>query len=407
MLFARLLLVVKLCVLMMKNKTKFVFAVAVACAAVTACAVSVSAVSVYSAESYWSGVDSVLATSSSLYNASSYNISTSVNTAVRDWGIPFPGDSLLPYVTDKAVLVRSYGGTGKEPFSYDAIVIKYKKPVTLTASGKYSLFAEMASISSSPGTTSKSLELGSVLLLDSNLKSSVTGVTASYVMSTVYQYKDSCVKCTFDVGSSDVTFYALALVFEHPYGEGIIYNEVDIRMRFSGFVSYVGDPAFEQVNPQLEKIKSDIMGSPDDTAQVPDIIPGIHDKDNLIDSVESGQSRLADNLDDYMAMLNVPDGSSFWSSLGGFFSEAGTINAILWWGNRYDEVMTFSPVQIILYFGCLCVVTALIFGCCRWGYYHIKVKGEPKSARGETLSQEERDDRNMRSGKWRQQFRGK
>lgn len=210
---------------------------------------------------------------------------------------------------------------------------------------------------------------------------------------------DRAIRCTV-TPTSDVSVQTISVSFKSNYNPSTVASKVILNLGFSDVVSYTGsldnvvvNPTLDNINKQVDEINGkidSIIGSPDDTANVPDIVPGIHDKDDIINSVESGQGQLANNLDDFMKMLNVPDGSNFWNSLGGFFLEADTLNAIVWWGGRYDEILTFAPVQIILYFGCLCVVTALIFGCCRWGFYRVSARYSSKSAKSESRDFERR-----------------
>ena len=205
---------------------------------------------------------------------------------------------------------------------------------------------------------------------------------------------DRAIRCTV-TPSSNVTVKTISIFFKSMYNPSVAASKVILNVGFSDVVSYTGNLDNVVVNPTLNNIDKQvgeindkldgIKGSPDDTATVPDIMPGIHDKDSDLDAIESGELQLAKNLDDFMSMLNVPDGTSFWSTLGGFFHETDTINALFWWGDRYGECLSFSMIQVILYFSGLCVVLAVFFGCCRWGYYRIKVR-ESSSAKSETAS---------------------
>ena len=203
---------------------------------------------------------------------------------------------------------------------------------------------------------------------------------------------DHAIRCTV-TPSSDITVQTISVSFKSMYNPTVTTNKVILNLGFSDVVSYTGNLDSVVVNPTLNNIDKQvgeindkldgIIGSPDDTATVPNIIPGIHDKDSEIDAIESDNSVIADNLDDFMSLLNVPDGNGFWAALGGFFLEVDTVNAVLWWGDRYDECMSFTVVQLMLYFSALCVVVACIFGACRWGYFRVKGRVS-SSAKSET-----------------------
>ena len=218
---------------------------------------------------------------------------------------------------------------------------------------------------------------------------------------------DRAIRCTI-TPTADVTVQTISVSFKSMYNPSVSASKVVLNVGFSDVVSYTGNLDNVVVNPTLDNIDKQmgeingkldgIKGTPDDTATVPDIMPGIHDKDSDLDAIESGELQLAKNLDDFMAMLDVPDGTSFWSTLGGFFHETDTINALFWWGNRYGECLSFSMIQVILYFSGLCVVLAVFFGCCRWGYYRIKVR-ETSSAKTETKSLDDWNIENARRGK--------
>lgn len=202
---------------------------------------------------------------------------------------------------------------------------------------------------------------------------------------------DRAIRCTV-TPSSDTTVQTISVSFKSMYNPSIHTNKVILNVGFSDVVSYTGSLDDVVVNPTLNNIDKQLSEISDKLDQIhggssgkfgTDIMPGLHDNDKLIDDIEKGQDALCTTLDEYLKMMKVPDADNFWSSLGGFFFEADTVNAILWWGDRYGECMDFQLVQVLLYFSVTCLVTATIFGVCRWSFMRIRVK-DTKAAENES-----------------------
>lgn len=359
------------------------FAIAAAVlVAVVALALPCSAVSVYSVDSYWGDVSTTFGYQQGTYGGN-YACETTYSKVVRDWSIPFPGDVLLPYLGEDAALIRSYNASvGSYATLAAKLVIKYKKPVLLSGGESYAFFFEVASVATMPNNSSW-VVIG-VRLLGSDGNSAASGVTCTFAASTLSAYKDTCFKVSI-LASEDVTFSAVEVLFQ--IDDAVSYYGVDVRMRFSAFAQYSGDPGFSEKNPQLDEIKGaidDIKGQPGDTADSnPDIFPGLDSAHSEIDDISGKEGVIADKLQDFLDALDVPDGNDFFTQVGAFLQTPSTLNALMWWGDRFDLITSFQPMTILLIFSLFTMLTGFVFGCCRYARFKFSSR-DAEEAQAET-----------------------
>lgn len=85
----------------------------------------------------------------------------------------------------------------------------------------------------------------------------------------------------------------------------------------------------------------------------------------------------------FLDNLDVPDGNNFFTQVGAFINDPDTLKAIHWWGDRYDVVTAFQPMTILLIFSTFSMMTAFIFGCCRYARFRFSSR-DSQTAQVET-----------------------
>lgn len=206
---------------------------------------------------------------------------------------------------------------------------------------------------------------------------------------------DRAIRCTV-TPSSDVTVQTISVSFKSMYNPTVSASKVVLNLGFSDVVSYTGsldnvvvNPTLDNINKQVDEINGKIdgiIGTPDDTApNQPDLVPGIDSDKAELEDVKEKEAVIGDSLKQFLDNLDVPDGNNFFTQVGAFINDPDTLKAIHWWGDRYDVVTAFQPMTVLLIFSTFSMLTAFIFGCCRYARFRFSSR-DSETAQAETKS---------------------